>query len=205
MNSRRKWTKFGLTAIAVLSVLAMAGILYASSGDPQGGSQGPLGIPSTKWWDLLWRALNFSGLVFILVYFLTKPVKEGLRGRRQGIMEQFEDLDAKKSEAEQEYKEYEAKLAGMDDELKKMIDTAIAQGETEKERIIAEANRAADDIKRQADMAVQSAVADAQQTLKADIAEQAALMAEEIIKKNLQDTDQNSLVEDYLTKVGGLK
>ena len=35
-----------------------------------------------------------------------------------------------------------------------------------------------------------------------DVANQAVVMAEELIKKNLQETDQVKLIEDYLTKVG---
>ena len=54
-------------------------------------------------------------------------------------------------------------------------------------------------------MAVQNEIADAKRRLKSEIAEQAAVMAEEIIKKNLQDADQDKLVDEYLTKVGGLK
>ncbi|NOR10081.1 MAG: ATPase, partial [Desulfovibrionaceae bacterium] len=51
----------------------------------------------------------------------------------------------------------------------------------------------------------QNEIAEAKRRLKAEIVEQAAVMAEEILKKNLQDADQDKLVEDYLTKVGGLK
>jgi F-type H+-transporting ATPase subunit b len=208
MNSGKKWKKIGLATIAVVSVLAMAGILYASGGEHGGGHGGHAAHDSlspAKLKDLLWRTLNFIGLVIILVKFLTKPIVEGLRNRRVGIKEQFDSLEAQKAEAEREYKEYEAKIAGMDAELDKMIGNAIAQGEVEKKKIIEEANQAADNIKRQAENAVQNAINEARKQLKEEVAEKAAVMAEEIIKNNLQDADQANLIENYLDKVGALK
>lgn len=200
-NSR--WTKIGLAGITVIGVLALAGVLYASSGG--GEASGPLGVPTEKWWDLLWRALNFAGLVIILVMALKKPFSQGLKGRQQGISEQFEELEARKAEAEQAYKEYEAKLSRIDEEVSSIIEAAVKQGEAEKEKIVADAERAAGDIKRQAEMAVQYEMTQAKASLRSEIAEQAILVAEELIKKNLQADDQNKMVEDYLDKVGTIQ
>lgn len=202
-NSR--WTKIGLSGITVIGVLALASILYASSGGGHGEAGGPLGVPMEKWWDLLWRALNFAGLVIILVWALKKPLTSGLKGRQQSISEQFEELEARKAEAEQAYKEYEAKLSRIDEEVNSIIEAAVKQGEAEKDRIIADAERAAGDIKRQAEMAVQHETAQAKANLRSEIAEQAVLVAEELIKKNLQADDQNKMVEDYLDKVGTIQ
>lgn len=202
-NSR--WKKIGFAGITVLGVLAVAGVLYASSGGGHGEAGGPLGVPMEKWKDLLWRALNFAGLVIILVWALKKPFSQGLKGRQQAISEQFEELEARKAEAGQAYKEYEAKLSRIDEEVNSIIEAAVKLGEAEKERIIADAERAAGDIKRQAEMAVQHELAQAKAHLRSEIAEQAVLVAEELIKKNLQADDQNKMVEDYLDKVGTIQ
>ena len=45
----------------------------------------------------------------------------------------------------------------------------------------------------------------ANRTLKSQIAEQAAIMAEELIVKNLTKEDQVAIVEDYLEKVGTIQ
>lgn len=215
MKNNKRWSKIALGALALVAVVGTTGIIYASGGDPNAAGEahgaaasmtGPHGsLSPEKLKDFGFRIMNFAALMIILIKFLKKPMVDGLKGRQQNIAAEFEDLETRRAEAERSYKEYEAKLAGIDDELKSMVDKAIAQGKVEKERIIAEANRAADGIKRQAEMAVQNELAEAKRRLKTEIAEQAAVMAEEIIKKNLQDADQNKLVEDYLTKLGGLK
>jgi len=210
MKNSKKWTQIALAVVTAGVVVGIASVVMASGADPHAAADaqgtahgGPLSPEKLK--DLGWRVMNFAALVIILVKFLKKPLADSLRNRKEGIRTEFEDLEARRGEAEREYKEYEGKLAGIDDELNEMIEKAIAQGQKEKERIIEEAERAADSIQRQAEMAVQNEIADAKRRLKAEITEQAAVMAEEIIKKNLRDADQDKLVDDYLTKVGGLK
>lgn len=205
MKCSKKWKKIGITAVALVSVLAMVGLLYASGGEHGGGHEVKDSLSPEKLRDLLWRAMNFAALMIILIKFLAKPMADGLRGRQEGIREKFDNLEAQKTEAEREYKEYEAKIAGMDKQLDSMIENAIAQGEVEKKRIIEEANLAAANIQRQAENAVQNAMSEARKELKDEVAEKAAIMAEEIIKKSLQGADQVKLVESYLVKVGALK
>jgi F-type H+-transporting ATPase subunit b len=223
MKQNKKWSKVALAALTLAAVIGTAGVLYASGGDPHAAATaghvvdahaaaadhsmtGPHGTLSpAKFKDFGWRVMNFTALAIILLKFLKNPLVDALKGRKQTIAAEFEDPEARRSDAEQEYKEYESKLAGIDDELKQMVETAIAQGQKEKVRILEEAEQGAENIKRQAEMAVQGEIADAKRRLKVEVTEQAALMAEEIIKKNLQDADQEKLVEDYLTKVGGLK
>ncbi len=160
------------------------------------------GIPTAKWWDLLWRTLNFAVLLIVLIKVLAKPIANGLRARQQSIKEQFTDLEERKVKADSAYQTYEEKLASIDQEVSDIIQSAIAQGETEKSRIIDEASRAAEDIKRQAEMAIQHELAEAKLQLREEVANQAVVMAEELIKKNLQEADQVKLIEDYLAKVG---
>ena len=200
MNSNGKWSKIISLSLTALALISFAGIAYASSG----ADAGPTfwGIPTTKWWDLLWRVMNFAVLLIVLIKVLSKPIANGLRARQQSIKEQFADLEERKAEADKAYQTYEEKLASIDQEVSDIVQNAIAQGESEKERIITEANRAAEDIKRQAEMAIQHELAEAKLKLREEVANQAVVMAEELIRKNLQEADQQKLIEDYLAKVG---
>jgi len=197
MKSNGKYSKLFTVSLTSLVLVAIAGIAYASSGGEAGGSLSP-----AKLKDLLWRTLNFAVLLAVLIKVLAKPVANGLRARQQSIKEQFSDLEERKAEADKAYKTYEEKLASIDQEVSDIIQSAIAQGEAEKERIINDANRAAEDIKRQAEMAIQHELAEAKLRLREEVANQAVVMAEELIRKNLQEADQVKLIEDYLAKVG---
>ncbi|HEB49583.1 MAG TPA: ATP synthase F0 subunit B [Desulfobulbus sp.] len=155
--------------------------------------------------DLFWRTVNFIALVVILVVFLAKPIGSGLTGRQQQIREELEALEARRDEAERSYKEFEARLAGMEQEMERVVEKAIAQAENEKARILAEAEKAAEDIKRQAEAAVQAELVDARRVLLEEVADKAAAMAEELIVKNLTPEDQVAITEQYLDRVGAVQ
>lgn len=159
------------------------------------------GLTHSQIMNFIWHCLNFSILVLVLVKYLKKPISDGLKGRTESIRAQFADLDAKKAEAERKYAEYESKLSGMDQEAKKILENYIAQGQAEKERIIVQANEAADRIKAQAEFYVQQELANAQTELRTEVADLAVGMAEDIIKKNLTDQDHDALISDYLERV----
>jgi F-type H+-transporting ATPase subunit b len=203
MKRNGKWSKILGISLFLLAIMGISSLVYASSAAPTGPTF--WGLPTAKWWDLLWRTLNFAVLLIVLIKVLAKPIANGLHARQQSIKEQFTDLEERKAEADNAYKTYEEKLASIDQEISDIIQSAVAQGEAEKERIISDANRAAEDIKRQAEMAIQHELAEAKLKLREEVAKQAVVMAEELINKNLQDADQVKLIEDSLAKVGTLQ
>jgi F-type H+-transporting ATPase subunit b len=170
-----------------------------------GEAHGSKSLSPEKLKDLFWRTVNFLALVVILVKFGAKPILSGLSGRQQQISEELETLTARRDEAEQSYKEFSVKLAGMEREMEVVVEKAIAQAQVEKERILAEAEKAADDIKRQAEAAVMAELEDAKRALREEVAEQAAAMAEELIVKNLTSADQVAITEQYLERVGAVQ
>ena len=165
----------------------------------KGGSLSPVKLK-----DLAWRVVNFIALMIILVKFGAKPIGASLAGRQKRIKDEIEDLQAKRIEAEKSYRDFEAKLASVEKDIDKIVEKAVAQAELEKVKIIERAEQAAADIKRQAEMAVQKEIMEAKRSLKNDVADKAAVMAETLIVKNLTAADQVKIVEDYLAKVGAV-
>ncbi|NIA05266.1 MAG: ATP synthase F0 subunit B [Proteobacteria bacterium] len=163
------------------------------------------GISTAQYKDFFWRTVNFIALMIILIKFLAKPIGSGISGRQQRVKEELEDLKAKRDEAERSYKEFEARLAGMEKEMDSVVEKAIAQAENEKIRIIADAERMAEDIKRQAKAAVQAELVKTRRMLRDEVADQAAAMAEELIVKNLTPADQVAITEQYLDRVGAVQ
>jgi len=155
--------------------------------------------------DLGLRVMNFVALMIILIKFAAKPIGSALSGRRKQVKDDLESLEAKKAEAERSYKEFSAKLASVEKDVDQIVEKAIAQAEIEKVKIIERAEKMAEDIKRQAQMAVANEVTAARRMLKNEIADKAAVMAEALIVKNLTDDDQVKIVEDYLDKVGAIQ
>ena len=170
-------------------VLLGAGLVWAAE---EGGS---------KWPDFWYRVLNFVLMAGILVFVARKPIREFFAKRTQTIANTLTELAAKKREAEKTYHEYKQKLAELDKETIRILEEYRAQGEAEKARIIAAAEKSAAEIRAQADRAIQQEIANATLALKREVAELSVAAAEKVLKERIGKEDQQRLVKDFTTKV----
>jgi F-type H+-transporting ATPase subunit b len=159
------------------------------------------GLTHSQVMNFIWHCLNFSILAFLLVKFLRKPIAGALKGRTESIRVGFEELEAKRADAERKYAEYESKLSTMDEQAERILKTFTEQGEAEKEKIISQAHEAAERIKAQAEFYVQQELAKAKTELQTEAADMAVKMAEDLIRKNLNEEDHHRLISEYLERV----
>jgi F-type H+-transporting ATPase subunit b len=176
-------------------VLATQGIAWCSEGGAQAGGHG------LNWFDFALRTGNFAILAFILYKLLSKPLGGFLVSRREDIRKLLADLEAKKREAEEVSAQYKSKLTALDDETKKIVNELLAEGEAEKAKIIAAAEKQADYIRQQAQLAAQQEVKAARDKLQNEIADLSIAAAEEILRKKLKADDQDRLVKDFMKRV----
>lgn len=185
----------------VILVLALVlGLLLLGPGSAL-AEEGGHGVSSAKAWDLIWRIINFVVMFVILIFVLKKPISRFFSNRRETIAQTLADLEAKKAEAEERFKKIEDKLSELDVEREKIIAEYIKGGQEEKEKIIANAHEMADRIKQQAEVTIQQELKAAKDGLMREIADMSASMAEDMIRKNINEDDQRRLVEEYITKV----
>ncbi|MDH4317982.1 MAG: ATP synthase F0 subunit B [Desulfobulbaceae bacterium] len=182
-----------------------AAVEHGTEAGAHGGAHGGSSLTPKKLKDLFLRTVNFLLLAIGLIYFLAKPIKNGLDNRRKQIKEELENLQLKRDEAERTYREFESRLSGMEKEMETIVEKAIALAQTEKVRILEEAEKAADDIRKQAQAAIQAEIVEAKRKLLDDAADHAAAMAEQMIVNNLTASDQVNITEQYLTRVGAVQ
>ncbi|MBU1567180.1 MAG: F0F1 ATP synthase subunit B [Proteobacteria bacterium] len=218
MNGVKHIAKFiSLLALALLFAMSSGSVFAADTGHAtatdqavaadggHGASKVSKSLSAEKVKDLGWRIVNFIALMIILVKFGAKPIGAGLAARQKKIKDEIEDLQQKRADAEKSYNDFQAKLASVESEIDKIVDRAIAQAEIEKVKIIEKAEQAAHDIKRSAEMAIQNELTEARRTLKNEVADQAAVMAEKLIVNNLTADDQVKIIDNYLAKVGAVQ
>ncbi len=190
--------RYVVSLLVVVSVLLAFGSVWAAS-DAEGEHDEHAAKGKGK--DLALRIMNFTVLAGVLIYLLRKPVAKGLESRRQGIRDQLDDLEGQKQEAGRRLAEYKEKLSLLDKEVEKIVAEYIREGETVKAKIIEEASVAVEKLQEQAKKNIEHEFQKAKQQLKAEMAEEAVTMAEELIKKHINDKDQERLIDEYLTKV----
>lgn len=173
-------------------------ILAAGGGEAGGGGSAHL-------WDLLYRIINFGLLVIILFLVIRKvPIKDFFSRRREEIQKRLDDLKRDREESENRYQELEKKLKEFEIRKKEIIEQFKADGMAEKEKIIAEATERAEQILAQADVTIEREIQAARDRLRQELVEIAADKAQDIIAKNIKDSDQDHLVDEFIERLGKL-
>lgn len=152
--------------------------------------------------DMIYRTINFAIMATVLYLVLSKPLKNYLASRSDSIRKALDEAKLVREEAEKRYREYQEKMEKLASEARDLRDSLIAEGNHEKERIVEEANKAAQRINEQARFTAEQEIKKARLALKEEVANLISEMAEERIKKEIKDSDQEKLVRDYLSAGG---
>ena len=188
-----------VVAVATMMLVALATVALAASGGE--GHHVDSGVLLK---DFLWRCLSFGVTLGLLIYFVRKPIRQGLAGRRDGIEKALREAEAAKAEAEAKFAEYDRKLSKAAAEIEEIQVALRREGELERERTLASAREMAEKIKQEAEKSAANEVAKARTELRQEAARMAIAMAEDLLKKNFTSDDQKRLVSEYLQKVGEL-
>lgn len=189
----KKRTISSLLTIVVL--LVVVGVAFASGNAEGGHEEGP------SWIDLAKKAFNFFVLMGLLYWLLAAKVKEFFTGRRAEIKESLEKSAERKAEAEKKYREYSEKIDKASTEIDGIIEMIKAQGVTEKQKIIEDAERTAKKMKEDAQARIEQEMKKATEQLKAQSVELSVKMAEEILKRSITKDDHQAMVKEYIDKV----
>jgi F-type H+-transporting ATPase subunit b len=185
-----------IAGAGLIYVLLLSGLSFAA-----GGGEGA-GGGSAHLWDLFYRVINFGLLVIILFLVIRKvPVKDLFAKRREEIRRMLDDLKRDKEAAQGSYQELEKKLREFEIKKKEIIEQFRADGEAEKERIIAEAKERASQILAHADLTIEREVEGARDRLRQELVDLAADKAQDIIARNIKDSDQEHLVNEFIERV----
>ncbi len=193
-----KRIKVTLLVVVLLLVLGASLVFAAAAGHEGEGS---------PWnsWMLLWRVINTVALIVLLVYFLKKPLVTFFAERKEQISKDLDDAREQRERAERLLKDYEAKIAGMEQELAKMRAELAKASEAESKKLLEAADAMMFKMVDAARLAAEQEVRKAKAAVKNEAVDLAVELAEALIREKITDQDRRRIVEDYLDKVGGMK
>ncbi len=153
------------------------------------------------WKDWLWPVVNFSILIFILVFFGRKPINEYFKGRTALIEKSLKDAAEAKELAKKTLLEVKSRLDNTDSEIEQIIEAARKSGEKEKAAIIAEGEHLKEKILEQAKANIDFELQKAKEAIKSEAALTALELAEQNIKEKLGPSEQKTLIDDYIKRL----
>ncbi len=187
--SRKIW-KLGVAALFLFS----SNLIFASGGEHSALSSTVLFIG---------HVFNFAVLVFVLVYFLKKPIADALKEQRDRLRKALEEAEKKEKEAEEKLKAIEEKMSGLKDEIEAILKKTDEIANKEKESIIAKAKEEAEKIKKLAELEINNKINAAKLELKRYMVELASSKAEEQIKAVITESDIEKTIDNYFKELEG--
>jgi F-type H+-transporting ATPase subunit b len=156
-----------------------------------------------NWQGLLWHAINFVVLLLLLRMVLYKPVLGMLDERARRVRESMEQADRARRAAEQAEADRQALLA----ETRREAEEIRARAEEQSKRIIGEAaGRAKDEADRIIAQAEARAAQERQQVMaevRAELADLVVTAVERVTRHALDANAQRTLVQQFLSTDAG--
>jgi len=152
----------------------------------------------------LGKTLNFIILFGGLAYLLSKPLRNYLQKRSLEIKQSLEEAENSRQEAEDKLKEAKAQLEDLGERITQIKKEAESTGQSEKDRIIKEAKREAERIKRLTQQEIELLIEAGIREIKGYTIEMAAVLAQERIKKRMTPQDHSLLIDKCIERLSGL-
>ncbi len=161
-----------------------------------------LEIVSVNIWQILISLANLTILYLGLKKFLYKPVKAVLEGRKAEIAKSYAEAEDARATANAARDEYTAKLATAHATADEIIHDATSVANRRGEKIVAEAREKADEIVRQGELEAAMEKKKAMESIRRDITDVSAAMTEQLLKREMNDADHRSMIDEFLKGVG---
>lgn len=150
--------------------------------------------------NFLWTIINLI-LFFVLMRFLLfRPIKKILTKRQEMLDNQFKDAENAKEQADLLKNQYEAELAGVEDEKKQIINDARADAKAEYDKIVDRAQSDADKIKSDARKAADAETEKARLSVKEGIAQLAMEAAAKVVEEKSSAEIDSSIYDKFLNE-----
>ncbi|MDR1035802.1 MAG: ATP synthase F0 subunit B [Deltaproteobacteria bacterium] len=186
------------TLLAALA-LGSACLLLLSSGLM--ASEGGGGYDASRWKDFGLRVMNFAVFFAILFLLLRKPVKSFFRGRSETIARTMEYLETQARNLEEQNQVMKRNLSQLASERDGIIAQYERDGAKERDRIIAEARRTAEQIVQKAETAVAQEAVSARRELARQTGLMAVEIAGDVLAKNVRDEDKALIMKDFVSQI----
>ncbi len=171
----------------------------------EGGGGGGTSLILPPLGEIIWGAIAFAIVVFVLMKFAFPKLREAVEERERTIQKSLEDSEEAKNEARKVLDDYKEQLAQARSESNRIIEDARQQAERVRQEIIARAEKDAEGIVERAEAQIVAERNRTVQELQGQIATLSIELAEKVVGRSLDGGAQRDLVDAYIREVSGMQ
>ncbi len=192
MFSEKKYSSFLGLLILAAALLSAEWVLAADAGAH---------AKAFSFTEELFKLVNTLIVVGILYKVAFNPIKNFLKDRREGVRKALEESQAAREEAEKQLAEQRAKVADLEAELVRVREQGAKERDAMRERLEEEQENQARRLLEQTKTTIELEASKARAELQSHAASLAVNLAEEMLKKELGEADQERFVENYFANI----
>jgi F-type H+-transporting ATPase subunit b len=151
---------------------------------------------------LLIQIIGFSILVFILAKFAFGPIYKMLEQRQSTIRGNLDEAEARRNEMVRLQKDYEDRLAKIEDEARDKIQAAVKEAQAARDEIVTKAREESTRIVARGQEEIESERQKAMVEMRNQIAEMAIAAATQAVRGNLNAQNHSALIEQAINSIG---
>lgn len=151
---------------------------------------------------LIWSAINFLVLFFVLRKLLWKPLLDMMEQREQEIKGNLEAAASARGEADELRGRYQEQVAKAQREAQEILNRAAKQAEDNRNEATERARREAALIIEKAEESIRREKEQAITELRSEVANLAVLAAGKVVGKTLTGYDHQQLAREFIKEVG---
>lgn len=178
----------------------------AAAGDAHGAGHGaPMTLDTLMHGEhageLLGSIFNFLILFGIFFWVIKTKVNPSLLAKREAMQAAMAEAARLKEEAEAKQREFQERLERLDDELDAIRADMVKAGEAERDRIVAEAEKKASRMRKDAEFVIAQRFKQLREDLTKEAVESAMVAAESVLREKATAADQTRLADGYLSRL----
>ena len=156
-------------------------------------------------WTMIFTWVNLIILVFVMKKLLFKPVLKIIEQRENEVSSMYEKAEVAKKNAEDMESDYTKKLSSAKEEALRIVKDASREATLKGEQIISEAQQKASAAIKKAENEIEREKKAAVNEIKNDIASIAVDVAQKVIEKEINESDYERLIEEFIENSGESK
>ena len=151
-------------------------------------------------WNLLWTVINLVIFYILMKKFVWNKILGAMEKRKAMIDKQFKDAADERRAAGELKDQYQAKLAGADEESARLIADAKLAAKAKADKIVDNAQMTSDKLIRDARVTIENERQDALRSVKHDIASLALDAAAKVVAKEAETIDNSAIYDQFLNE-----
>ncbi len=153
--------------------------------------------------DLVMRWLNFGIIVFIIVKYARRPIRDFLLSRREEVAREIERIEEKKEEAEKKIQAANRMLNESEMRFAKIKERILREGEKNRQKIIEDAQQESKILIESTMKKIESQLLDAKRTFKSELVDTAISLAMKRLPDEITAEDNHNFTNQFLANASG--